>query len=105
VSGLYDLDDDWREEDDEDRETWLRNRAFVQACTGTSAGTGETWIAWAQARDFERRAGASESERAILRIAVALGSDEYRLSRMDDGQAEAIVKAFAAALAVGAGRG
>ena len=84
-------------------ERWLRSPAFVRVCMETSTGTGETWIAWAKARDFERRSGAaaSESERAILRIAVGLGSDEYRLSRMNDEQAGAIVRAFADALEVG----
>jgi hypothetical protein len=81
-------------------ERWLRSPAFVRACVETSAGTGETWIAWGKARDFERRSGAaaSESERAVLRIAVALGSDDFRLSRMDDEQAGAVVRAFATAL-------
>jgi hypothetical protein len=82
------------------QEKFLRSRAFVAVCVETSAGTGGTWISWGNARDFERVCGASESERAILRIAVALGSDEYRLSRMNDEQAEAIVKAFAGALGV-----
>jgi len=79
---------------------WLRREDFTSECVRQVGGV--TVIDWNHA------AGpwyASSSEVAMLDLAVAIGSDRYRLSRMDDENAGAIVKAFAAALAVGARRG
>jgi hypothetical protein len=81
---------------------WLRRSDFVGECVTTGDGDGTAWIPWYRARDFieSSRSSASVTEMRVLEIAVAIGSDQYRLSRMNDEQAEAIVKAFAGALNV-----
>jgi hypothetical protein len=80
--------------------TWLQNHDFAMACTTMSGD--ETFISWDKVRDFLHGPGAagSSSAKALLRVAAAIGSDEFRLSRMDDEQAMAVVTAFADALAV-----
>jgi hypothetical protein len=85
---------------------WLRREDFRAAAIGTDAA--EMWVRWHEATQFRIGPGASasSSERAILDIAVTIGSDRFRLSRMNDEQAGAIVKAFADALdaeAIGCG--
>jgi hypothetical protein len=87
-------------------EYWLRREDFRAAAIG--AGTTEMWVRWNEAALFRIGPGASasRSQRAILDIAVAIGRDDYRLSRMNDEQAGAIAKAFADALeaeAIGCG--
>lgn len=79
-------------------ETWIRRRDFIDACTGS--GEGMTRILWDDARKFANRRSlrASTTEQAVLRLAVAIGSDEYRLASMGRANAQAIVKAFATAL-------
>ena len=80
---------------------WLRRKDFRSAAIGT--GTTERWVRWDEAARFRTGPGAtaSSSELAILDVAVAIGNDRFKLSRMNDEQAGAIVKAFAAALVVG----
>jgi hypothetical protein len=84
---------------------WLRRRDFVSACVTDDPA--ETWISWHEARDFidSHRSAASTTEMAVLEIAVAIGSNKYKLSYMNDGQAHMIVDAFAGALGVGIIRG
>lgn len=79
-------------------EYWLRREDFRAAVIGTS--TTETWVRWDEATHFRKTKGlsASRSELAILDIAVTIGKDDFKLSRMNDEQAEAIVKAFSDAL-------
>lgn len=78
---------------------WLRRADFAKACVRTYGG--ESFIMWHQAREFAAGASrCSTSELNVLRLAVAIGSDEYGLSRMGDAHAAAIVRAFAAALGV-----
>jgi len=79
---------------------WLHRGSFLEACVRTDHG--ETWIDWGEAREYAARRGlpASTTEIGLLRLAVSLGSDEYRLSRMGDAHAQAIARAFADALGV-----
>lgn len=86
-------------------ERWIRRRDFTSACTVRDPA--ETWINWRKAAEFadSHRAAASTTEMAVLEIAVAIGSNRFRLSYMDDRQAELIVRAFAGALGTEAGRG
>jgi hypothetical protein len=76
---------------------WLRREDFTGECVHRSATFAVI--------DWDKAGGhpwyASSSEVAILGLAVAVGSDRYRLSRMNDEQAGAIVRAFAGALMVG----
>jgi hypothetical protein len=80
---------------------WLRREDFRAAAVGADAR--EAWVRWDEAARFRTGldAGASSSQLAILDIAVAIGSDAFRLSRMNDEQAGAIARAFAEALEVG----
>lgn len=80
---------------------WLERLDFRAAAMGQNEA-GQAWIAWDDAARFRAGPGAtaSSSQLAILDIAVAIGGDAFRLSRMDDGQARAIVAAVAGALAV-----
>ena len=77
---------------------WLRRADFRKAAVGGSAV--EAWIMWDRAAAFAATGAstASSSERAVLDLATAIGSDRYRLSRMGGAHAEAIVRAVAAAL-------
>lgn len=78
-------------------EHWIRRADFVKACV-TSDRDGTSWIRWEAARAFAfGNPRASTSELAILDLAVSLGSDRYKLSRMGNAHAEAIVRAFATA--------
>lgn len=74
---------------------WLGREDFRQAAVPVTAGT--AWIAWDRAGAFGRQAGASSSQKALLALAVSIGADRYRLSRMDDRQAGLVVRALATA--------
>lgn len=78
---------------------WLRRQDFVSACV-VRDGDRPAWIPWQDARDFigANRSQASTTEMVILELAVAIGSNRYKLSYLDDRQAQLIVTAFAAAL-------
>ena len=83
-------------------EYWLRRSDFIRACIkwdgtcGTEPGRGVAWITWVSAREFaDSHPRASTSESAVLDLAVAIGSDQYKLNQMGDAHAQAIVKAFA----------
>jgi len=84
---------------------WLRRRDFTSACAIEDPA--ETWISWRKASEFieSHRAAASTTEMAVLELAVAIGSNRYKLSYMNGEQAETVVKAFAAALGVEVFRG
>lgn len=80
--------------------TWLHRPEFVNACI--RGQDGEAWIVWRTAREFVDAGNlkASATEVAVLDFAVALGEDRYKLDRMGDFNATAIVRAVATALAV-----
>jgi hypothetical protein len=77
---------------------WLRRQDFTSACLVRDPA--ETWVNWRKAAEFtgSHRSSASMTEMAVLEVAVAIGSNRYKLSYMNDDQAAAIVKAFALAL-------
>jgi hypothetical protein len=79
-------------------QTWIRRADFIAACT--DSGDGMTAIRWDRAQAFADRDGLRGSTHEItqLRLAVAIGSDEYRLAGKGRANAEAIMRAFAAAL-------
>jgi hypothetical protein len=77
-------------------ETWLRRRDFLDACIDPSEDMAR--IGWDDARRFEPDSLASTTERAVLRLAIAIGSDDYRLAAMGRANSEAIVQAFTTAL-------
>ena len=79
-------------------EFWLRRDDFRAAAIGSDAR--QAWVRWEEAARFRAGPGASasSSELAILDVAVAIGKDVFRLSRMNDEQAGAVVRAFADAL-------
>jgi hypothetical protein len=75
---------------------WLGREDFVEAAVRRDGD--KAWIDWDAARlPPGESLGASSSQAATLRLAVAIGSDLYRLSRMDDRQAGLAVTALAAA--------
>lgn len=79
-------------------QTWLYRQDFITACT--DSGDGMTRIWWDRARVFAESAEvpASTTEIAVLRLAVAIGADDYRLASMGRANKDAIMRAFAAAL-------
>lgn len=83
-------------------EHWLRNDAFRRACVHVDRRAGDVWIDWRAAReafDAGTFAYASSTERAVLELAIALGSDRYRFAAM--GPANRYLVAVAVAAAVG----
>lgn len=80
-----------------EHETWLRRGSFHAACIDTDEDMSR--IKWDEAREFAAgSARASTTELAVLRLAVAIGSDEYRLASMGRANADMIIRAFATAL-------
>ena len=77
---------------------WLRHDGFAGPHGAIRHDGNKAWIGWDKARQVACAGMASSSQLAILRLAIAIGTDEYRLSRMDDGQAGNIVAALATAL-------
>lgn len=75
--------------------TWLRRGGFLRAAV--DQGDGMARIDWDAAREFERDSPASTTERAVLRLAVAIGSEEFRLAAMGRANGQAITRAVAAA--------
>jgi hypothetical protein len=68
-----------------DHDVWLRRAEFRSACVHPDLRTGEVWVSWSAAREaFEagRFDRSSSTERAVLDLAIALGSDRYRLRAM-----------------------
>lgn len=84
-------------------EVWPRRGEFLRACVHR-APDGGWWIDFTAARTaFENGAftEASSTERAVLDLAIALGTDRFAFRAMGPGNARAI--ATAVAHAVGAG--
>ena len=83
-------------------DVWLRRPEFRAACLHhdrTGAGD-EVWVDWAAAREafaageFTR---ASTTERAVLDLAIALGTDRYRLRVMGPAASRLVAQAVTAA--------
>ncbi len=87
-------------------DVWLRRTEFRAACVHAD-GDGEVWIDWRAAREafdsgeFDR---CSSTERAVLDLAIALGTDRYRLNAMGPANSQLIAHAVAAAVAPQRGR-
>lgn len=82
--------------------TWLARQDFRRACIERDRD-GTCWIDWTDARTaFDGGAfnTASTSELAVLDLAIALGEDRFRFSRMGPANARAIADAVAAAVGV-----
>lgn len=85
-------------------EVWPRRGEFLRACVHRSPDGG-WWIDFTAARvAFDRGefAQASTTERAVLDLAIALGTDRFAFRAMGPGNARAV--ATAVAHAVGADR-
>jgi hypothetical protein len=81
-------------------ETWLRRRDFLTACADVHEDM--TRIRWDDARAFaDTSPPSSTTELAMLRLAVAIGSDDYRLASMGRANTDAIMRAFGIALRIG----
>lgn len=79
-------------------EFWVNRADFTKACVHPGRD-GTTWINWGQAREFaDSGPRGSTSELAVLDLAVALGEDRYRLSRMGTQHRNAIIRAVAQAV-------
>ena len=76
---------------------WPAREDFFTECVHVD-GDGTAWIGWQAARRFaEDQPQASSSQLAILRLAVALATDQYRLSRTSVEEGAAIIRAVATA--------
>lgn len=76
---------------------WIRRADFVKACVRTYED--RAVIRWGQAREFAAASPlCSTTQLNVLRFAVALGSDEFGLSKMGGAHASAIGRAMAIAL-------
>ena len=80
-----------------EHKVWIRRAGFRQACVHDDRD-GTSWIDWEATSKFAGSGPGSETEVAILRLAVDIGSDRYRFSRMGPANSWAIVSAIAAAL-------
>jgi hypothetical protein len=83
-----------------DHEQWLRDSAFLSAAV-QKASDGDVWINWTEAReafDAGRFSTASATELGILDLAIALGSDRFRLSRMNTVHTQLVARAVGTAL-------
>ena len=81
---------------------WLRDTTFLDEAV-TKDSDGDVWINWRNAREAltsGKFSTASSTERAVLDLAIAIGSDQYRLSRMDGdrGAGALVVRAMHTAL-------
>ncbi|GAY12615.1 hypothetical protein [Pseudonocardia sp. N23] len=82
--------------------TWPAREEFREACIERDRD-GTCWIDWTRARtafDDGEFAKASTSEIAVLDLAIALGQDRFRFSRMGPANARAITDTVAYALGV-----
>ena len=82
-----------------DHGTWPAREEF-RACIERDRD-GTCWIDWSDARaafDAGAFAKASTSEIAVLNLAIALGEDRFRFSRMGPANARAIAEAVAKAV-------
>lgn len=83
-------------------DVWLRRPEF-RACLHTDRTSGgvEVWVDWLQLRESFDSGGftrASSTERAVLDLAIALGTDRYRLYGMGPETGRLIARAVAAAV-------
>ena len=79
---------------------WLRREDFRKACVARVSG--DTVIRWREARDFaESQPRCSASQEKVLRLAVAIGLDDFGLSGFGHAHRRAVVRAFATAMGVG----
>lgn len=79
-------------------ETWLRRSSFTSRCVRAGA-IGEAWILWAAASEFaESGPRCSASELNVLRVAVAIGGDDFGLSGFGHIHSYKVAEAFATAL-------
>ncbi|WP_219419611.1 hypothetical protein [Pseudonocardia nigra] len=81
-------------------DVWLRREEFRAACL-RRVSDGTYGIDWSAARtgfDAGEFARASSTEIAVLDLAIALGSDRYRLRSMGDHNARLIAEAVAHAV-------
>jgi hypothetical protein len=77
--------------------TWIRRDDFLAACIDQE-DEDFALIRWDDARAFAAAVTeCSDAESGFLRLAVAIGSDEYRLVSVDEEKRAAIVRAFATA--------
>jgi hypothetical protein len=86
-------------------EHWLRRPDFTRAAVGRGSD-GTVYIDWAEAARFVGTAAAtraSTSERAILDLAIALGTDIYRFAIMGTAHCAAIAQAVTSAVGIPAG--
>ncbi len=83
---------------------WLRQAEFRSACVHPDRCTGEVWISWIAAQvafevgEFDR---CSSTERAVLDLAIALGTDRYRLRAMGTENLRLVAVAISTATGVG----
>jgi hypothetical protein len=78
-------------------ETWLRRGDFPAAAIEGDAEMAD--IDWRKAKEFLADPPAcSTTELAVLRLAVAIGADDYRLASMGSKNAHLIIRAFTTAL-------
>jgi hypothetical protein len=76
---------------------WCRRADFARACIRPYRD--ESVIVWLQAREFaEAGPRCSTSELDVLRVAIAIGSDEFRLAAFGHIHRYKVAEAFAAAL-------
>jgi hypothetical protein len=81
-------------------DVWLRRPEFRAACLHHDRGGGEVWVDWAAAReafDAGEFTRASMTERAVLDLAIALGTDRYRLRVMGPATSRLVAQAVTAA--------
>jgi hypothetical protein len=75
---------------------WIRRADFIKACTRKVGGV--TVIRWEDARTFaEARPGCSTSELNVLRLAIAIGADDFGVSGFGRVHRRRAAEAFAAA--------
>jgi hypothetical protein len=76
-------------------EYWLRRSDFRRACIRHVSGT--PYIRWREAQSLtgDPPAGASSSQLTVLRVAVAVGLDDFRLSGLGHAHRRAVAQAFA----------
>lgn len=78
---------------------WLRRADFREACVARVSG--DTVIRWREARELaEGQPRCSTSEETVLRLAVAIGLDDFGLSGLGHAHRRAVVRAFATAAGV-----
>lgn len=76
---------------------WLNREAFIRSCV--QQDDRQAWISWSSAlRHLTDNLHANPSERAILAYAIALATDQYCFSRMDQANAHLFLWATTHAL-------